>query len=81
MAAVPDYCTGWFEGSWASCCAAHDLAYADPAIGRLSADWALAQCVAATSGGPVMAAIMFGGVALFGWFFRWLGQRRRRTKT
>lgn len=75
---IVDHCTLWFEGTWAHCCAAHDLAYANPAIGRLSADWALAQCVAATSGGPVMAAIMFGGVALFGWFFRWRGQRRRR---
>ena len=69
MSAV-DHCTLWFEGSWAHCCAAHDVAYADPAIGRLSADWALAQCVAATSGGPLIAGHMFGGVALFGWWFR-----------
>ena len=69
MSAV-DHCTLWFEGSWAHCCAAHDVAYADPAIGRLSADWALAQCVAATRGGPLIAGLMFGGVALFGWWFR-----------
>lgn len=67
---MADNCTGWFEGTWTHCCAAHDLSYANPAIDRLTADIELARCVAATSGGPIMGSVMFVGVALFGWFFR-----------
>ena len=67
-----DHCTAWFEGwfgsSWAHCCAAHDLAYAQVQAGgvdRALADAALHACVAET-GHPVMAYVMLVGVTLFG---------------
>jgi hypothetical protein len=64
-----DNCTAWFEGSWSHCCAAHDVAYDDPILSRLTADLQLASCVAAAAGWP-MAAVMFCGVVMFGWLFR-----------
>lgn len=69
---MTDDCTWWWEGAWSHCCRAHDLAYAGDGP-RLAADWALAKCVAST-GYPGMAAIMFVGVALFGWWFRRRGK-------
>ena len=74
-----DYCTAWFEGSWGHCCAAHDLAYADPAIDRLTADLELASCVAATSGGWPVAALMFAGVFVGGWWFRRRAKKTQRS--
>lgn len=66
-----DHCTAWFEGWWAACCAAHDLAYADPLIDRLTADQELAACVAGTGAAGVgIAALMYAGVRLFGGWFR-----------
>lgn len=59
-----DHCTLWWEGSWAQCCKAHDLAYGR-GVDRGLADAALEQCVAAT-GNPGMALIMFVGVTIFG---------------
>lgn len=65
MIAPVDHCTGWFEGSWAHCCAAHDVAYADLAVAKLSADLDLVHCVAQSAGWP-MALVMGAGVVLLG---------------
>lgn len=64
-----DYCTSWFEGWWADCCAAHDLAYSAQ-IGKAAADLALATCVAGSGHGPLIgaASVVIGGVM-------WLGVR------
>lgn len=70
-----NHCTLWPDrlGSldWSACCRAHDLAY-DAGVNRLAADLELARCVAGVS--PFMAAVMFAGVAAFGWLF----YRRKR---
>lgn len=67
-----DYCTWFPEGWWATCCAAHDLAYASQ-VGQSVADSALLACVAASGNGPATAAVsvaiggaMWLGVRLFG---------------
>ena len=44
-----DYCTLWFEGWWAHCCAAHDQAYAEQ-VGQAAADAQLFTCVATSLG-------------------------------
>lgn len=76
-AAAPVYhCTGWFEGAWSHCCAAHDLAYADPVATKLGADLELVRCVADAAGWPV-AIVMGAGVILLGLPF-W--QRARRPR-
>lgn len=70
-----DYCTGFFEGWWADCCAVHDLAYLNQ-VPKLLADQELAQCVVASASSPVqsvlgygVAGVMFLGVSLFGRHF------------
>lgn len=67
-----DYCTWFPEGWWATCCAAHDLAYSAQ-IGKEVADAALMACVAGSGHGPATAAVsvaiggaMWLGVRLFG---------------
>ena len=71
-----DVCTGFPEGTWAACCAAHDAAYAAPDVSKLNADWGLAQCVAEQVGWP-LAIIMFLGVTALGLGF-WVLARWRR---
>ncbi|WP_152045512.1 hypothetical protein [Aureimonas psammosilenae] len=71
-----DACTFWIEGSWGACCSLHDLAYADMATTKLTADLELIRCVADAAGWP-MALTMGAGVILFGLPF-WLRARRRR---
>lgn len=69
-----DYCTLWFEGWWAYCCAQHDLDYINQ-VARAAADASLSACVLASAPngwwavGAVVAATMYGGVRLFGWYF------------
>jgi hypothetical protein len=76
-------CTGWFNGwpeifggtgqEWLHCCQAHDAVEKS-----LSGDIALGLCVAEVS--PLMGAIMFSGVVLFGGAFialRGLLKRKR----
>lgn len=65
-----DYCTLWFDGWWAHCCAAHDLDYRLQ-IGQALADERLFQCVLTSLPGlpalsAVVAGLMFAGVRLFG---------------
>lgn len=60
-----DYCTGFWEGNWAHCCKAHDVAYS---FAKLQADLDLASCVAASTW-DVIAWVMFAGVSLLGWMF------------
>lgn len=76
-----DYCTGWFEGWWSHCCAAHDADYAAQ-VGQALADGGLALCVASSlpqlaADNPLLAGaaallsagiggIMWVGVRLFG---------------
>jgi hypothetical protein len=67
---TPDHCTFWPDGmlelNWSNCCLNHDIAYQFGAD-RFASDIALYQCVAAQN--HIMAAIMFCGLALFGWLF------------
>ena len=72
MMAEVDHCTGWFEGWWAHCCAAHDVVYGTAAelADKIKGDFDLWGCVAST--GPVGAVIgtaMFGAVSTFGLYF------------
>lgn len=64
-----DYCTGWFEGWWAHCCQAHDLAYAEQ-LPRLVADQALQQCVAGTlpafAQNPIVVTVVTGCSVVIG---------------
>jgi hypothetical protein len=67
-----DYCTHFPEGWWATCCQAHDAAYAAQ-IGRIEADLGLLSCVASSGGSGAMSLLagaigltMFIGVRLFG---------------
>ncbi|WP_019998708.1 hypothetical protein [Aureimonas ureilytica] len=76
MTSPTDYCTRWPEGSWAHCCALHDLAYADLTAAKLGADWELVRCVADAAGWP-MALTMGAGVLLLGLPF-WIRARRWR---
>lgn len=70
---MTDHCTLWPEGTWAYCCAAHDLAYANPAVAKLAADLDMIHCVAAAAGWP-MAILMGAGVITLGAPF-WLRAR------
>lgn len=72
MSQRQDYCTFWPEGWWASCCQAHDAAYAEQA-GRAASDYELMLCVAQTAPEPLpvllvglTALAMYAGVRLFG---------------
>lgn len=66
---MTDYCTLFPEGTWAQCCAVHDMAYAgDVDVTKWQADVELFQCVAQSSN-YVVAAVMLIGVTLFGWLF------------
>lgn len=70
-----DGCTGWLDGWWRHCCAAHDQQYLDRAD-KIIADIDLFTCVA-TSGtvwwqhllSGAIAVTMFAGVSIFGWLF------------
>lgn len=70
-----DHCTGWWEGTWAACCAIHDSMYAQQFTTKLQADIDLMRCVAEHGGWP-MALLMFAGVSLFGGLF-WRKARRK----
>lgn len=61
------YCTLWWDGAWADCCAAHDAAYA-MGLDKFQADLDLGFCVAQT-GNTWMGILMFIGVATLGIFF------------
>jgi hypothetical protein len=80
-----DYCTLWFEGWWAYCCAAHDAAYASGTV-RMLADLALQNCVASSASGwlagisALIAGLMFFFVRLLGGFFYRRAQRDNKTK-
>lgn len=67
-----DYCTGWFEGWWQTCCKVHDSEYAQQ-VGKALADSNLFNCVAHSGNSVLMASasvgvalIMWAGVSLFG---------------
>lgn len=62
-------CTLWPDGDWLPCCDMHDRDYHPTSkVSRKDADKNLYECVKA-NGRPVMAAIMYFGVRLFGRFF------------
>lgn len=69
-----DHCTLFPEGWWGFCCQVHDMAY-DMGWDRASADFDLFTCVAQSGQGaailfsPLIAALMYAGVRLFGWIF------------
>ena len=66
-----DHCTLFFEGSWKTCCKAHDIAY-ETQVDRTEADIELFNCVRESSPEPLtwlVAALMFIGVFTFGWVF------------
>lgn len=63
-----DGCTNWFDGTWRHCCDAHDAAYAAGTV-SLQSHLDLGACVAVTSGGPLMGALMAVGTALW-WIVR-----------
>lgn len=71
-----DGCTLYLQGVWRHCCDAHDLAYVVGEVDKLTADWQLFSCVAAT-GQWWHAVIMFAGVLLFGGLW-WRKARRQR---
>ncbi|WP_062111152.1 hypothetical protein [Aureimonas sp. AU40] len=73
---MTDHCTGWFEGAWGHCCAAHDLAYSSLAASKLGADLDLVRCVSDAAGWP-MALAMGAGVVLLGLPF-WIRARLKR---
>jgi hypothetical protein len=77
-----DWCTHWPEGtyvfglfkikynSWSSCCMRHDMGYDRliyPDLSRAQIDWLLFKCVK-SKGHPVIAALMYIGVRLFGYY-------------
>lgn len=75
-----DGCTLFPDGWWAQpCCWAHDVAYWVQDVTRWQADNDLAICVAGTAAvvGPIVGAIMWLGVRLFGWL-PWRRTRRSR---
>lgn len=73
-----DHCTGWFEGTWSTCCAIHDSMYADQFVSKLEADIDLVRCVAEAGGWPV-AILMGAGVAFFGLPF-WIRAQLKRKR-
>lgn len=75
---MTDYCTAWPEGTWAHCCALHDVAYADIAVSKLTADFELVRCVAAAAGWP-MALLMAAGVLALGLPF-WIRAQIKRKR-
>ena len=70
---MKNQCTGFFDGWWAQCCAAHDEDYTAQ-IGKLLADERLWECVTWAAGdnpllvtvSGLVASVMFAGVGLFG---------------
>lgn len=60
-------CDLWFNGSWAACCEAHDLAYQHGTdfLGYLEANWNLGTCVWQHS--PANAVVMVVGTTAVGW--------------
>lgn len=78
-----DHCTLWLDRlagkDWSECCRLHDLAY-DAGLPRLAADLALEACVTA-AGAPLIARLMFAGVALFGWIAYQRAARKRRGRS
>lgn len=75
---MDDHCTLFpdraFGKDWSQCCKAHDEAYGGT-VARLDADRELMMCVAQTTGWEPLGALMFAGVALFGWYFRRKGKK------
>jgi len=68
-----DYCTGWFEGIWASCCKQHDKNYYLSGVSRKACDTALRLCVIGKFKhtrypffGYVVGYTMYAGVRIFG---------------
>lgn len=62
-------CTFFPDGSWVSCCDAHDINYSEKSqVTRKSADQKLKMCVE-NSGHPIIAKIMYAGLRMFGSFF------------
>lgn len=76
---MPNGCTGfqwlahWFD-ALTNCCNAHDIAYAASGIPRIVADEAFYYCLQTIN--PVLAAVGFGAVSVFGWIF----YRKRTTQ-
>lgn len=67
-----DYCTLWFEGWWAHCCAAHDLGYASGELPQAVLDAVLRACVADSGAWWLSAPIagaMYIAVRVFGRFY------------
>ena len=72
---VTDGCSMWPDGTWRTCCVAHDVEYwcGGVALNRRDADRALRRCVAERSG-PTHAWFVYLGVRLGGhhlWPFGW----------
>jgi hypothetical protein len=77
---LTDYCTLFpdraFGRDWSACCMVHDLAYGADGS-RMAADLELASCVTQATGWHGLGALMFAGVAAFGWWFRRKGKKER----
>lgn len=65
---MKDHCTMFPEGNWSECCARHDRRYENKRLTRFQADKLLFRCVKRKSS-IIIAAIMFMGVRLVGWYF------------
>lgn len=81
--AASDGCTLWLQ-EWRghdmrACCAAHDLAYSTGEPPKVFADLELAACISRATDDPLMAALMWFGVATAGCFW-WLVCRLRRRE-
>lgn len=66
-------CTLWPNGTWIDCCIGHDYDYADGGTlkDKIVADLKLGKCVK-KKGHPVVGAVMFLGLSIFGYpWFRW----------
>lgn len=71
-----DHCTLFPEGDWGNtCCKKHDKGYERVGLSKYQADKLLYRCVK-KKGHPVVAAVMFAGVSLFGWLNYYKAQKR-----
>lgn len=63
-----DWCTLFPEGNWWRCCKRHDRRYDNKRLTRWQADILLFRCVKRKSN-VVLAALMWSGVRLGGWYY------------
>jgi len=74
-----DWCTLSPDGCWGDpCCKRHDKRYENKRLTRKQADELLRRCILRKSGDGLIANIYYYGVRMFGWYFYWKANNKKK---